>query len=275
MGLKTYRPITPGQRFKKTLTFEEITQSKPERRLTKIIKKTGGRNNMGRVTNKLTGGGSKRKYRIIDFRRNKMEIPGKVFSIEYDPNRSANIALLHYIDGEKRYILAPEGMKAGDEVIAGENVPAKLGNALPLKNIPVGIEIHNIELTKGKGGQIVRSAGSSAQILAKEGDWCHIRMPSGEVRLIHINNFATVGKVGNSEHSSIVIGKAGVSRHMGIKPRVRAVAMNPVDHPMGGGEGRTSGGRHPCNRNGIPAKGFKTRKKKKYSNKYIVSRRKK
>ncbi|MGE3063109.1 MAG: 50S ribosomal protein L2 [bacterium] len=275
MGLKTYKPITPGLRFKKTLTYEEITRSKPERRLTSILKKTGGRNNMGRVTSKLTGGGHKRKYRLIDFRRNKFNIPGKVFSIEYDPNRSANIALLHYVDGEKRYILAPEGMKAGDEVIAGENVPAKLGNALPLKNIPVGIEIHNIELTKGKGGQIVRSAGSSAQILAKEGDWCHIKMPSGEVRLIHLNNFATVGKVGNSEHSSVVIGKAGVNIHKGIKPRVRAVAMNPVDHPMGGGEGRTSGGRHPCNRNGMPAKGFKTRRKKKYSNKYIVSRRKK
>lgn len=275
MGLKTYKPITPGLRFKKTLTYDELTRSKPERKLTTILKKTGGRNNMGRVTNKLTGGGSKRKYRLIDFRRNKVDITGKVFSIEYDPNRSANIALLHYIDGEKRYILAPEGIKAGDEVIAGENAPAKLGNALPLRNIPVGIEIHNIELTKGKGGQIVRSAGSSAQILAKEGDWCHIKMPSGEVRLIHVNNYATVGKVGNSEHSSVVIGKAGVKIHMGIRPRVRAVAMNPVDHPMGGGEGRTSGGRHPCNRNGMPAKGFKTRKRKKYSNKYIVTRRKK
>lgn len=275
MGLKTYKPITPGLRFRKTLTYDEITKNTPEKSLTRKLNKTGGRNNLGRVTSKLTGGGSKRKYRLIDFKRSKFNVPGKVASIEYDPNRSANIALIHYYDGEKRYIIAAEGMKTGDEIVTGENVPAKVGNALLLRNIPVGIEIHNIELTKGKGGQIVRSAGTSAQILAKEGDYCHVKMPSGEVRLIHLNNYATVGKVGNSEHSSIVIGKAGVSRHMGIKPRVRAVAMNPVDHPMGGGEGRSSGGRHPCNRKGLPAKGYKTRNKRKYSNKYIVSRRKK
>uniref|UniRef100_A0A7C3J652 Large ribosomal subunit protein uL2 n=1 Tax=candidate division WOR-3 bacterium TaxID=2052148 RepID=A0A7C3J652_UNCW3 len=275
MGLKIYKPITPGFRFKKNLSYEEITKKEPEKSLTVHLKKTGGRNNLGRVTNKFIGGGSKKKYRIIDFKRDKFDIPGKVISIEYDPNRTSFIALVVYPDGEKRYIIAPEGLKVGDEIISGLNVPAKLGNSLPLKNIPVGLDIHNIELNRGKGGQIVRSAGSAAQILAKEGDWCHVKLPSGEVRLIRGDNFATVGKVGNSEWSSVVIGKAGTSRHRGIRPRVRAVAKNPVDHPMGGGEGRTSGGRHPCSENGLPAKGYKTRKKKKYSDKYIIARRKK
>ncbi|MCK4523807.1 50S ribosomal protein L2, partial [candidate division WOR-3 bacterium] len=194
---------------------------------------------------------------------------------EYDPNRSALIALVAYVDGEKRYILAPEKISVGDEITSGENAPAKLGNALPLKNIPLGTPIHNIELKKGKGGQIVRSAGLSASIVAKEGKYCHIKMPSGEIRLIHLDNYATIGQLSNFEHSSVVIGKAGRKRNMGIKPRVRAVAKNPVDHPMGGGEGRSSGGRHPCNKNGLPAKGFRTRKKKKYSDKYIIVRRKK
>jgi len=275
MGIKSYKPVTPGLRFKKVLTFEEITKKDPEKRLTTSLKKTGGRNHIGRLTAKRVGGGSRRKYRIIDFKRDKFDVPGTVLAIEYDPNRSSNIALIGYRDGDKRYIIAPEGMKSGDDVVSGDNAPAKLGNALPMKGIPVGIEIHNIELKKGKGGQIVRSAGSAAQIVAKEGNYCHIKLPSGEIRLIHINNFATVGKVGNSEHSSVVIGKAGTKRHMGIRPRVRAVAKNPVDHPMGGGEGKTSGGRHPCNKNGIPAKGYKTRKKTKYSDKYIVQRRKK
>ncbi len=275
MGIKIYKPMTPGQRFRKSLTYEEITKKKPEKSLTTALRKSGGRNNQGRYTAKRKGGGAKRRYRIIDFRRNKINIPGKVKSIEYDPNRSANIALIAYADGEKRYIIAPANLNVGDTIITGENAPAKIGNALPLKNIPLGMEIHNLELTKGKGGQIVRSAGSSAQIVAKEGNYCHVKLPSGEIRLIHIDNYATIGQVGNAEHSSVVIGKAGRKRNMGIKPRVRGVAKNPVDHPMGGGEGRSSGGRHPCNKNGLPAKGYKTRKKNKYSDKYIVSRRKK
>ena len=275
MGLKKYRPITPGLRFKKTLTFEEITKSKPEKNLTKIIKKTGGRNNIGRVTNKLIGGGSKRRYRFIDFKRDKFEIPGKVFSIEYDPNRSANIALLHYVDGEKKYILASEGMKPGDEVIAGENVPVKLGNSLPLKNIPVGIEIHNIELTKGKGGQIVRSAGSSAQIFAKEGNWCHIKMPSGEVRLFSPDCMATIGQVSNSDWSSHQFSKAGQKRLRGVRPTVRGVAQNPSSHPHGGGEGRSGiGMKAPKTPWGKRTLGVRTRKKKKYSGKLIIKRRK-
>lgn len=275
MGIKVYKPTTPGQRFRKGLSYSELTKKDPEKKLVSALKKSGGRNNQGRNTATRKGGGAKRKYRIIDFRRDKHGVPGNVRAIEYDPNRSSNIALIVYADGEKRYIIAPDGLAVGDQIVAGENAPAKTGNSLPLANIPVGIDIHNLELRRGKGGQIVRSAGSAAQILAKEGGYCHVRMPSGEVRLIHIGNFATVGKVGNSEHSSVVIGKAGRNVHKGIRPRVRGVAKNPVDHPMGGGEGRTSGGRHPCNKNGLPAKGYKTRKKKKYSDKYIVTRRKK
>jgi len=275
MGIKIYKPNTPGQRFRKSLTYDEITKKKPEKALTRINKRSGGRNNQGRYTAQRKGGGAKRRYRIIDFKRNKFDIPGKVKSIEYDPNRSANIALIAYVDGEKRYILAPNNISVGDIVLSSANAPAKIGNTLPLKNIPLGMEIHNLELTRGKGGQIVRSAGSSAQIVAKEGKYCHVRLPSGEIRLIGIENFATIGQVGNAEHSSVVIAKAGRKRHMGIKPRVRAVAKNPVDHPMGGGEGRSSGGRHPCNKNGLPAKGYKTRKKNKYSDKYIISRKKK
>lgn len=275
MGIKVHKPTTPGQRFRKSLTYDEITKKSPEKKLVRALKKSGGRNNQGRNTATRKGGGAKRKYRIIDFRRDKHGIPGNVKAIEYDPNRSSNIALIFYADGEKRYIIAPDGLAVGDKIISGTDAPAKVGNSLPLANIPVGIDIHNLELRQGKGGQIVRSAGSAAQIVAKEGGYCHVRMPSGEVRLIHVNNFATVGKVGNPEHNSVVIGKAGRNVHKGIRPRVRGVAKNPVDHPMGGGEGRTSGGRHPCNKNGLPAKGYKTRKKKKYSDKYIVTRRKK
>ncbi len=275
MSIKIHKPITPGQRFRKSIVFEQVTAKSPEKSLTVALRKSGGRNNQGRYTAKRKGGGAKRRYRIIDFKRNKYDVPAKIKTIEYDPNRSALIALIAYVDGEKRYILAPEKISVGDEITSGENAPAKLGNALPLKNIPLGTPIHNIELKKGKGGQIVRSAGLSASIVAKEGKYCHIKMPSGEIRLIHLDNYATIGQLSNFEHSSVVIGKAGRKRNKGIKPRVRAVAKNPVDHPMGGGEGRSSGGRHPCNKNGLPAKGYKTRKKKKYSDKYIVSRRKK
>ncbi len=275
MSIKIHKPITPGQRFRKSIVYEQVTAKSPEKSLTVALRKSGGRNNQGRYTAKRKGGGAKRRYRIIDFKRNKYDVPAKIKTIEYDPNRSALIALVAYVDGEKRYILAPEKISVGDEITSGENAPAKLGNALPLKNIPLGTPIHNIELKKGKGGQIVRSAGLSASIVAKEGKYCHIKMPSGEIRLIHLDNYATIGQLSNFEHSSVVIGKAGRKRNMGIKPRVRAVAKNPVDHPMGGGEGRSSGGRHPCNKNGLPAKGFRTRKKKKYSDKYIIVRRKK
>lgn len=275
MTIKSHKPVTPGQRFRKSIIFDQVTTNKPEKSLTKALRKSGGRNNQGRYTAQRKGGGARRRYRIIDFRREKMNIPAKVKTIEYDPNRSALIALVAYVDGEKRYILAPHNINVGDEILAGENAPAKLGNALPMRSIPLGMAIHNIELKKGRGGQIVRSAGSSAQIIAKEGKYCHVKLPSGEIRLIHQDNYATIGQISNFEHSSTVIGKAGRKRHMGIKPRVRGVAKNPVDHPMGGGEGRSSGGRHPCNKNGLPAKGYKTRKKNKYSDKYIVSRRKK
>ncbi len=275
MTIKTHKPTTPGQRFRKSIIFDQVTTDKPEKSLTVAMRKSGGRNNQGRYTAQRKGGGARRRYRIIDFKRNKFDVPGIVKTIEYDPNRSALIALVAYVDGEKRYIIAPHNIKVGEEIQTGENAPAKLGNALPMKNIPLGIDIHNVELKKGKGGQIVRSAGSSARIVAKEGNYCHVKLPSGEIRLINKDNYATIGQISNFEHNSVVIGKAGRKRHMGIKPRVRAVAKNPVDHPMGGGEGRTSGGRHPCNKNGLPAKGYKTRKKNKYSDKYIVSGRKK
>lgn len=229
---------------------------------------------MGRVTAKHRGGGAKRFVRIIDFKRNKFGIEGKVASLEYDPNRNANIALINYVDGEKRYIIAPEGLMVGDKIMSGKDAPIKIGNALPLNEIPAGKEVHNIEMIPGRGGQLVRSAGLSAQILAKENGYAHIKLPSGEVRLIRLDCMATIGKVSNSDYANISLGKAGRSRWMGRRPRVRGVAMNPVDHPMGGGEGKSSGGRHPCSPNGIPAKGYKTRKKKKSSDKYIISRRK-
>jgi large subunit ribosomal protein L2 len=273
MGIKTYKPTSPGIRFRTGYTFEEITKKEPEESLIKPLKKTGGRNNAGRVTSRHRGGGHKRFYRIIDFKRNKIAIPAKVAAIEYDPNRSARIALLHYLDGEKRYILAPLGLKVGDTVVAGPEADIKVGNCLPLRNIPVGTDIHNIELKKGKGGQLVRSAGTSAQIMAKEGDYAQVKLPSGEIRLIHLDCSATIGTVGNIEHENISIGKAGRSRWLGRRPHVRGVAMNPVDHPMGGGEGKTSGGRHPVSPWGMPTKGYKTRKKKP-SDKLIIKRRK-
>lgn len=274
MAIKTYKPTTPGRRFFTSLDYSNLTKKRPEKSLIVPKKRTGGRNNMGRITAKHRGGGAKRFIRIIDFKRNKFGIEGKVASLEYDPNRNANIALVNYVDGEKRYIIAPEGLMAGDRIMSGKDAPIKIGNALPLSDIPAGKEVHNIEMVPGKGGQLVRSAGLSAQILAKENGYAHIKLPSGEMRLIRLDCMATIGKVSNSDHANISLGKAGRSRWMGRRPRVRGVAMNPVDHPMGGGEGKSSGGRHPCSPNGIPAKGYKTRKKKKSSDKYIISRRK-
>jgi large subunit ribosomal protein L2 len=273
MGLKAYKPTSPGRRFQTTLDFNEISRKEPERSLLLPLKKTGGRNVYGRITSRYIGGGHKRLYRIIDFKREKFDIPAKVDSIEYDPNRSANIALLHYLDGEKRYILAPMELKVGDTVLSGERVDIKPGNALPLKNIPLGTLIHNIEMKPGKGAQLIRSAGSSGQLMAKEGKYAHIKMPSGEVRLIQVNCYATVGQVGNLDHENITVGKAGRTRWLGRNPRVRGVAMNPVDHPLGGGEGKTSGGRHPVTPWGVPTKGYKTRQNK-ATDKYIIKRRK-
>ncbi len=275
MGIKKYKPITPTQRFKTGYTFEEITKTTPEKSLLAKLSKTGGRNNKGRITCRHKGGGHRRHYRIIDFKRNKINIPAKVASIEYDPNRSARIALLYYADGEKRYIVAQDGLKVGMEVISGAKAPIKVGNALPLENIPLGTTISCVELKKGKGAQIARSAGSMAQLVAKEGDYVHVKMPSNDVHLIRKECMAVIGQVGNIEHNLIIIGKAGRSRWLGIRPTVRGVVMNPVDHPHGGGEGKTSGGRHPVSPWGKLAKGGKTRKTKKYSNKYIIKSKKK
>lgn len=274
MAIRNLKPTTNGQRNMSVSTFEEITKSTPEKSLTTDLKKSGGRNNTGRTTVRFRGGGVKRRYRIIDFRRNKDDIPAKVNAIEYDPNRSANIALLFYADGEKRYILAPKGLKVGDKVESGKNADIKPGNALELQDIPVGTMIHNIELKAGKGGILVRSAGVGAQLMAKEGRFATVKLPSGEMRMIHINCKATIGTVGNSEHELITIGKAGKSRYMGKRPHVRGSVMNPVDHPHGGGEGRTPVGRPaPSTPWGKPALGLKTRKKNKQSSKYIVRRR--
>ena len=274
MGIKKLKPVTPTQRFRTVSDFSEITRSRPEKSLLEPLSQSGGRNNAGRVTVRHRGGGHKRRYRRIDFKRNKRDIPALVTSIEYDPNRSARIALVRYADGEKRYIIWPQGLKVSDSVIAGENVPFNVGNALPLKAIPLGTLVHNVELNIGRGGQMVRSAGSYAQVMAKDGDWVTLRLPSGEVRMVHRNCFATIGEVGNAEHENVVSGKAGRSRWLGRRPHVRGVAMNPVDHPHGGGEGRTSGGRHPCSPWGMPTKGYKTRRKKP-SDAFIVRRRKK
>jgi len=275
MAVKTYKPTTPGQRFKTTSSFEEITRTDPEKSLLAPLRKTGGRNNNGRITSRRRGGGHRKHYRIIDFKRDKFDIPARVDSIEYDPNRSANIALLVYADGEKRYILAPHKLVVGSQIISSESAPIKVGNSLMLQNIPAGSIVHNIEMKPGKGGQLSRSAGAGAQIMAKEGDYVTLKLPSGEMRMIHKRCRATLGEVGNKEHENISIGKAGRSRWMGRRPKVRGVAMNPVDHPMGGGEGRSSGGRHPTTPWGKPTKGYKTRKKNKASNKYMVARRKK
>ena len=273
MALRRTKPTSPGRRFQTYDTFEDITRSQPEKSLVQALKKTGGRNAKGRVTCRHRGGGHKRRYRVIDFKRNKMDVPAKVAAMEYDPNRSARIALLHYVDGEKRYIVAPQGLAVGDSVIASEAADIKPGNVLPLRNMPLGTQIHNIELRPGKGSQLVRSAGSYAQLMAKEGRYAQVKLPSGEVRMILIDCQATVGQVGNAEHGNISLGKAGRKRWLGRRPRVRGVAMNPVDHPMGGGEGKSSGGRHPCSPWGQPTKGFRTRKKSKVSNRYIVRRR--
>ncbi|SHI78015.1 50S ribosomal protein L2 [Lutispora thermophila] len=274
MAIKKYKPTSPARRFMTVSTFEEITKTEPERSLIQILKSKAGRNNYGKITVRHQGGGHKRKYRIIDFKRDKIDIPAKVAAIEYDPNRTANIALLHYVDGEKRYIIAPHGLKVGDTVISSENADIKVGNALPLRNIPVGTFVHNIELKAGKGGQLVRAAGNAAQLMAKEGDYAQVRLPSGEVRLIRLECKATIGQVGNLDHEIISIGKAGRKRHMGIRPTVRGSVMNPVDHPHGGGEGKSPIGRPgPLTPWGKPALGYKTRDKKKASTKFIVKRR--
>lgn len=275
MPVKKFKPTSPGIRHMTVLDFSEITTDEPEKSLVVPLKKSGGRNVYGRITVRHRGGGNKRKYRIIDFKRDKDGIPAKVATIEYDPNRSAHIALLHYADGEKRYIIAPLGLKVGDTVMSGPDVDIKVGNALPLANIPVGTFIHNIELKPGKGGQLVRAAGTAAQLMAKEGNYAHVRMPSGEVRLIGLSCRATIGQVGNVDHENITIGKAGRKRHLGIRPTVRGSAMNPVDHPHGGGEGKAPIGRPtPVTPWGKPTLGYKTRKKNKASDKFIIKRRK-
>ncbi|NLX69653.1 MAG: 50S ribosomal protein L2 [Clostridiales bacterium] len=274
MAIKRYNPTSPGRRHMTVSTFEEITKKEPERSLVVPLKKSSGRNNKGRITVRHRGGANKRKYRIIDFKRDKDNIPAKVAAIEYDPNRSANIALLHYVDGEKRYIIAPYGLKVGDTVVSGEDADIKVGNALPLKSIPTGTVIHNIELYPGRGGQLVRAAGNSAQLMAKEGEFAQVRLPSGEVRMIRLECKATIGQVGNLDHENISIGKAGRKRHMGFRPAVRGSAMNPVDHPHGGGEGKAPIGRPtPVTPWGQPTLGYKTRKKNKESDKYIIKRR--
>jgi large subunit ribosomal protein L2 len=274
MSIKSFKPTTPSLRFKTVSTFEEVTGKTAEKSLLQPLKKSGGRNNQGRVTCRYRGGGHKRFLRIIDFRREKLNIPAKVAGIEYDPNRSARIALLHYADGEKRYILAPLGLKVGDRLVAGEDVEIKPGNAMPLGKIPLGTMIHNVEMRRGKGAQIARGAGAYAQVVAREGEIGHLRLPSGEVRLVRLECYATIGQVGNLDHENVTLGKAGKTRWLGRRPRVRGVAKNPVDHPMGGGEGRSSGGRHPCTPWGKITKGLKTRKRKP-SDKLIVKRRSK
>nr|WKN37136.1 50S ribosomal protein L2 [Tunicatimonas sp. TK19036] len=273
MAVKKLRPITPGQRHRMAPDLSAITTNKPEKSLVVTLKKSGGRNNQGRMTVRNVGGGHKRKIRLVDFKRRKFDVPATVKTIEYDPNRSAFISLIEYSDGEKAYIIAPVGIKVGQEVISGQSVAPEVGNALPLSAIPLGTIVHNIELTPGKGGQMARGAGAYAQLLAREGKYVTVKLPSGEMRMILANCMATVGSVSNTDHMNVAYGKAGRRRWLGRRPRTRGVAMNPVDHPMGGGEGRASGG-HPRSRNGIIAKGFKTRRPKKHSNRLIVSRKK-
>jgi large subunit ribosomal protein L2 len=272
MAIKKYKPTSPGRRYMTYLEREEITKSEPEKSLLEPLRKKGGRNNYGRVTARHRGGGHKRRYRRIDFKRDKLEVPAKVAAIEYDPNRSSNIALLHYVDGEKRYILAPKGLNVGAMVVSTEKADIVPGNAMPLANIPLGTHVHNVELKIGGGGQIVRSAGTYAQLMAKEGGYATLKLPSGEMRRVHLKCRATIGEVGNEQHENVNWGKAGRTRWSGRRPKVRGVAMNPVDHPMGGGEGRSSGGRHPCSPWGWPTKGYRTRKKKPSDN-FIVRRR--
>jgi large subunit ribosomal protein L2 len=273
MAIRKLKPTSAGRRAQTVLAFDEITRTTPEKSLTCGFAKKSGRNNNGRITSRRRGGGNKSLYRLIDFKRNKLDVPANVASIEYDPNRSARIALLHYADGEKRYILCPVGISVGDQLLAGEKADIKPGNALPLARIPLGTLVHNIELYPGRGGQLARSAGSYAQVIAKEDKYALLRLPSGEVRKVLAVNTATVGQVGNIEHENVSIGKAGRNRWLGKRPKVRGVAMNPVDHPLGGGEGRSSGGRHPVTPWGKPTKGYKTRAPKKSSSKLIVKRR--
>jgi len=275
MALKKYKPTTPSRRHMVTSAFDTITKSTPERSLLRPKKSTGGRNSSGRITTRHKGGGHKRRYRVIDFKRNKFGVPAKVAAIEYDPNRSARIALLHYVDGEKRYIISPAKLEVGTMIVSGPGVEPSIGNALPLAEIPLGTMVHNIELEPGCGAQIARSAGTYAQLMSREGDFANLKMPSGEIRRIRTKCYATFGQVGNVDHENIVSGKAGRKRWLGVRPTVRGVAMNPVDHPMGGGEGRTSGGGHPTSPWGTLAKGKRTRKNKKASTQYIVERRKK
>jgi large subunit ribosomal protein L2 len=274
MPVKKYKPTSPGIRFQTHPSFDEVTKSKPVKALTKGKPKTGGRNSIGRVTSRFIGGGHKQRYRQIDFRRDKIGIPGKVATVEYDPNRSARIALINYADGEKRYIIAPNGLEVGQTITSGPEADIVVGNALPLLNIPVGTVVHNVELKEGKGGQMARSAGSAVQLMAREGEWATLRLPSGEIRKVHIRCYATIGQVGNLEHENVKVGKAGRTRHLGKRPHNRGVAMNPVDHPLGGGEGKTSGGRHPVSPWGQPTKGYKTRRNK-TTDHLIVKRRSK
>ena len=274
MGIKFLKSVTPGSRFASRSDFSELTTNVPEKKLTRALRKSGGRNNTGRITTRHRGGGHKRRYRIIDFKRNKYDIDARVLTIEYDPNRSANISLIQYLDGEKRYILSPDGLKVDDIIVSGDSAPLKIANCLPLKNIPAGLFVHNIELKPGKGGQLVRSAGVAAQVMAHDGGFCTLKLPSGEVRMVSDICRATIGQVGNRIQEQSISGKAGRSRWLGKRPSVRGVAMNPVDHPMGGGEGKSSGGRHPTTPWGKPTKGYKTRKKNKKSNSMIVKRRK-
>lgn len=273
MALKQFNPTSPGRRFMTALTFDEITKARPEKALTEPKRRTGGRDNRGRITVRFIGGGHKQRYRVVDFRRDKPGVPAKIAAVEYDPNRSARLALLHYADGDKRYILFAEGMQVGQTVVSGEGADILPGNCLPLKMIPAGTMIHNIELRKGKGGQMVRSAGGAAQLVAKEGDYAQVKLPSGEVRKVHVECLATIGQVGNIDHKNVSLGKAGRKRWLGRRPHNRGVSMNPVDHPHGGGEGKTSGGRHPVTPWGKPTKGYKTRNNKRTAP-FIVKRRK-
>jgi large subunit ribosomal protein L2 len=274
MAVKKYKPVTPSRRFFSVVDSNDITSDKPHKPLTRGKKRISGRNNSGRMTVRRRGGGHKRLYRVIDFKRDKRDIEAKVVSIEYDPNRSSRIALLSYLDGEKRYILAPNELKVADRVVAGEKVKVAVGNAMPVGNIPVGTVVHNVELSPGRGGQLARSAGAFVQIVGSEGNICIVRLPSGETRTINKKCYATIGQIGNQDHFNISLGKAGRSRWLGKRPKVRGVAMNPVDHPHGGGEGKSSGGRHPVSPWGKPTKGYKTRKKHKPSDRYIISKRK-
>jgi len=275
MGIKFYKPTSPGRRDGSVLDYKELTTSRPEKSLLRPLKKSGGRNNRGRITSRRRGGGNKRRYRVIDFKREKVGVPARVATVEYDPNRTCFICLLHYVDGEKRYILAPLGLEVGMMIQSGPDAEPTTGNALRLKDIPIGLQIHNIELKIGRGGQICRTAGGSAQLMAREGQYAVVLMPSGELRRIHIECMATIGRIGNTDHQNVKLGKAGRNRHRGRRPKVRGTAMNPVDHPMGGGEGRTAGGRHPCSPKGVLAKGARTRSRSNPTDKFIIRRRKK